>query len=390
MLAPTLDFKLGHVLNLPLKRELIEPASDRVAKSAELSIKDWNAYERSWDFQSLPLLTASSDPTPTLESSYTAWITQNKDTIAEMKRLEEQNNRLFIDAYGLADELTPDVAIEQITLTVNPAYRYGGKLDEEQQWTRFRQDTLKELLSYAIGCMMGRYSLDAPGLIYAHSGNEGFDPSQYTTFPTDDDGIIPLTDIERFENDAPHRIFKFISVAWDADHLEDNLTFLASNLAPRKDETSRQTIRRYLCDTFFKDHLKAYNKRPIYWLFSSGKQKAFQCLVYLHRYNEGTLARMCTEYVAPLLGKYDAYTEPVEQQIESAHSTADANRYKKTLASLTKKKSELREFDDKLKHYADRRISLDLDDGVKVNYGKFGDLLSDVRAVHGKNPEDLK
>ena len=176
---------------------------------------DWDAYERSWDFQSLPLLTASSDSTPTLESSYTAWITQNRDTIAEMKRLEEENNRLFIDAYGLADELTPDVPIEQITLTVNPAYRYGGKLTEEEQWTRFRQDTMEELVSYAIGCMMGRYSLDAPGLIYAHSGNEGFDPSQYTTFPADDDGIVPLTDTEWFEDDACNRVIELISVAWD-------------------------------------------------------------------------------------------------------------------------------------------------------------------------------
>ena len=144
---------------------------------------DWDAYERSWDFQSLPILTASSDPTPTLESSYTAWITQNRDTIAEMKRLEEENNRLFIDAYGLQDELTPEVPIEQITLTVNPAYRYGNKLSEEEQWTRFREDTMQELVSYAIGCAMGRYSLDEPGLIYAHSGNEGFDPSRYTHLP---------------------------------------------------------------------------------------------------------------------------------------------------------------------------------------------------------------
>ena len=151
-----------------------------------------------------------------------------------MKRLEEENNRLFIDAYGLADELTPDVPIEQITLTVNPAYRYGGKLSEEEQWTRFRQDTMKELVSYAIGCMMGRYSLDAPGLIYAHSGNADFDPSRYTTFPADSDGIIPLTDGEWFDDDAAHRLIEFISVAWDAAHLEDNLAFLADNLSPKE------------------------------------------------------------------------------------------------------------------------------------------------------------
>ena len=217
-----------------------------------------------------------------------------------MKRLEEENNRLFIDAYGLTDELTPDVPIEQITLTVNPAYRYGGKLTEEDQWTRFRQDTMKELVSYAIGCMMGRYSLDAPGLIYAHSRGAGFDPRRYTTFPADPDGIVPLTDSDWFEDDAAHRLIEFIPVAWDATHREDNLAFLADNLSPRNNESSRETLRRYLCDSFFKNHLQTYKKRPIYWLFSSGRQKAFQCLVYLHRYNEGTLARMRTEYVIPL------------------------------------------------------------------------------------------
>ena len=345
---------------------------------------DWDAYERSWDFQSLPLLTASSDPTPTLESSYTAWITQNRDTIAEMKRLEEENNRLFIDAYGLADELTPDVPIEQITLTVNPAYRYGGKLTEEEQWTRFRQDTMQELVSYAIGCMMGRYSLDAPGLIYAHSGNEGFDPSRYPTFPADDDGIVPLTDTEWFDDDAANRLVEFISVAWDAGHLEDNLTFLADNLSPKKNESSRETIRRYLCDSFFKDHLQTYKKRPIYWLFSSGKQKAFQCLVYLHRYNEGTLARMRMEYVVPLQGKMAARIDKLADDIQSASSGAQAKRLQKEQDKLTKQLDELRRYDEKLRHYADLRISLDLDDGVKVNYGKFGDLLAEVKAVTGK------
>ena len=150
-----------------------------------------------------------------------------------MQRLEEENNRLFIDAYGLQGELTPDVPIEEITLTVNPTCSYGGNLTEEDQWTRFRQDTMAELVSYAIGCMMGRYSLDAPGLIYAHSGGKGFDPSRYITFPADPDGIVPLTDSDWFEDDAAHRLIEFISVAWDATHLEDNLAFLASNLSPR-------------------------------------------------------------------------------------------------------------------------------------------------------------
>ena len=380
-LAPTLDFNVGYVKKIPAK--LDSSLSGTATRLVTIGIADWNAYERSWDFESLPILTASSDPAPTLKSSYTAWITQNRETIAEMKRLEEENNRLFIDAYGLQDELIPGVPIEQITLTVNPAYRYGGNLTEEEQWTRFRQDTMAELVSYAIGCMIGRYSLDAPGLIYAHSGNAGFDPSNYTTFPADSDGIIPLTDGEWFDDDAAHRLIEFISVAWDAAHLEDNLAFLAGNLSPKKNESSRETLRRYLCDSFFKDHLQTYKKRPIYWLFSSGKQKAFQCLVYLHRYNEGTLARMRTEYVIPLQGMMASRVRRLEDDIDAAVSTAHRKRLEKERATLVKQQSELREFDEKLRHYADQRIGLDLDDGVKVNYGKFGDLLAEVRSVTG-------
>ena len=390
-LNPTLNFQVGNLKSLPIIRKVLTENEGRVGALANVACsatqEDWDAYERSWDFQSLPILTASSELTSTLESSYTAWINQNRETIAKMKRLEEENNRLFIDAYGLADELDPDVPIEQITLAVNPAYRYGGKLSEEEQWTRFRHDTMEELVSYAIGCMMGRYSLDAPGLIYAHSGNEDFDPSRYTTFPADADGIVPLTDTEWFDDDAAHRLIEFISVAWDAAHLEDNLTFLADNLSPKKNESSRETIRRYLCDSFFKDHLQTYKKRPIYWLFSSGKQKAFQCLVYLHRYNEGTLSRMRSEYAIPLQGKMAARLEKLQGDLQVASSTAHQKRLEKERAKLEKQQVELLALDEKLRHYADRRITLDLDDGVKVNFGKFGDLLAEVKTVHGKKPE---
>jgi len=235
--------------------------------------------------------------------------------------------------------------------------------------------------------MMGRYSLDAPGLVYAHSGNEGFDPSRYTTFPADDDGIVPLTDTDWFDDDACHRLIELVSAAWDAAHLEDNLTFLAENLSPRKNESSRETLRRYLCDSFFKDHLQTYKKRPIYWLFTSGKEDAFQCLVYLHRYTEGTLSRMRAEYVIPLQGKMAARIEKLQGDIQAATSTAHQKGLEKERAKLEKQQVELLAFDEKLRHYADRRISLDLDDGVKVNYGKFGDLLAEVKAVHGKKPE---
>ena len=385
VLNPTLNYLPGTIGNIPvLIDDALTASVKRVCDAAlQLARHDWNTYERSWHFQSLPILTASSDAIPTLESSYTTWITQNRDTIAEMKRLEEENNRLFIDAYGLQGELTPDVPIEQITLTVNPAYRYGGKLTEEEQWAYFRRDTMAELVSYAIGCMMGRYNLDASGLIYAHSGGAGFDPRRYITFPADPDGIVPLTDSDWFEDDAAHRLIEFISVAWDATHLEDNLAFLASNLSPRNNESSRETLRRYLYDRFFKDHLQTYKKRPIYWLFSSGKQKAFQCLVYLHRYNEGTLARMRTEYVIPLQGMMASRVRQLDEDIAAAASTAHRKRLEKERAALVKQKPELLEFDGKLRHYADQRIGLDLDDGVKVNYGKFGDLLAEVKPVTG-------
>ena len=381
LLSPTLNFSVGDISRVPVPKE--EPITQVVEELLSVHADDWNAYERSWDFEAISILKTSSELPPTLEASYTAWMAQDRETIAEMRRLEEENNRLFIDAYGLADELTPDVPIEQITLTVNPAYRYGGKLPEEEQWARFRQDTMAELISYAIGCMMGRYSLDAPGLIYARSGNVGFDASRYTTFPADSDGIVPLTDTEWFDDDAAHRLIEFISVARDKAHHEDNLAFLADNFSPKKNESSRETLRRYLCDSFFKDHLQTYRKRPIYWLFSSGKQKAFQCLVYLHRYNEGTLARMRTEYVIPLQGMLASRVRRLEGDIAAAASTAHRKRLEKEQATLVKQQPELREFDEKLRHYADQRISLDLDDGVKVNYGRFGDLLAEVKTVTG-------
>jgi type II restriction/modification system DNA methylase subunit YeeA len=389
ILNPTLHVNPGDALcvpTVPLRKIPVRKIPGMVGtRCVSLSRSDWNAYERSWDFTTLPLLTASTEPTPTLATSYQAWIATNQQTIAEMQRLEEENNRLFIDAYGLSEELTPEVPIEQITLTVNPAYRYGVKGTEEERQTRFREDTMKELISYAIGCMMGRYSLDEPGLIYAHAGNIDFDPTRYQTFPADEDGIVPLTDPSWFEDDACNRVIEFLSVAWSPEYLEENLEFLAENLSPKKSESSRETLRRYLCDKFFKDHLQSYKKRPIYWLFTSGKKKAFQCLVYLHRYHQGTLARIRSSYVIPLQGKMATRLEQLQGDIEAATSTAHRKRLEKEETRLKGQQVELIAFDERLRHHADRRIALDLDDGVKVNYGKFGNgLLAEVKAVHGK------
>ncbi|MCG3773379.1 MAG: hypothetical protein JW395_0185 [Nitrospira sp.] len=284
-----------------------------------------------------------------------------------MRRVDTLNNRLFIDAYGLQDELSPDVPNDQVTL-------YRPDRDED----------IKRLLSYAVGCMMGRYSLDEEGLIYAHSGNDGFDPSQYTKFPADEDGIVPVTEAPWFDDDAANRFERFVKTVWPVETLEENLAFVAESLGAKKAEAPRETIRRNFAGDFYKHHLQTYKNRPIYWLFSSGKQGAFEALVYLHRYNEGTLSRMRTEYVVPLLGKLNGRLGMLADVIAKATSTKQRKDAEKEKDKLTKQLAELQAFDDKLRHYADQRITLDLDDGVRVNYGKFGDLLADVKKVCGK------
>jgi type II restriction/modification system DNA methylase subunit YeeA len=231
--------------------------------------------------------------------------------------------------------------------------------------------------------MMGRYSLDELGLIYAHAGNVGFDPGRYVTFPADADGIVPIIDELWFNDDAPSRIREFLRAVWGPDTLEENMDWLAESLGTKASETPDETIRRYIADKFFKDHLQTYKKRPIYWLFSSGKQGAFQALVYLHRYSEGTLARLRAEYVVPLTGKIQSRIEMLQKDAAAASSTAARNKLAKEVEKLKKKHAELLAYDEQLRHYADMRITLDLDDGVKVNYGKFGDLLAEVKAVTG-------
>ena len=186
-----------------------------------------------------------------------------------MQCLEEENNRVFIDAYGLQEDLTSEVPLNEITLTCNPHHRYGGNKSKEELEAQLREDTLKELISYAVGCTMGRYSLDKPGLIYAHSSNQGFDSSQYQTFPADDDGIIPITDDDWFPDDAANRVEAFIATAWPKEYLEENLKFIAESIGSNRNEQPRETIRRYLATGFFKHHLSMYKRRPIYWLFSS-------------------------------------------------------------------------------------------------------------------------
>ncbi|QKQ71851.1 BREX-1 system adenine-specific DNA-methyltransferase PglX [Acinetobacter sp. 10FS3-1] len=364
IINPTLNYQVNNVGSIPVPKNIDTKLVSEISTKCVLIAKtDWDSYETSWDFTQNPILRTQQ---PNLEQAFNTWQQQNADAVAEMKRLEEENNKLFIDAYGLQDELTPDVPDEQITLT---------RADREKDSQR--------LVSYALGCMMGRYSLDEAGLIYAHAGNQNFDASRYRTFPADADGIIPLTEMHWFEDDATHRIQEFLTAVWGKDTLDANMLWLAESLDKKASETAEDTIRRYLASKFYKDHMQTYKKRPIYWLFSSGKQGAFQALVYLHRYNESTLARMRTEYVMPLISKMAAYANSLETDKENSDSAAEIKRIEKKLQDLHKQQAELSSFEEKLRHYADQRISLDLDDGVKVNYGKFGDLLANVKDITG-------
>ena len=292
ILAPTLDFAQGPVGRLPFPRTYVQPlVSENATQAIRIAKDDWNCFESAWGFTCFPLISGSSN-LETVSESWCRWETHTSAQIKLMRSLEKENNRLLIEAYGLQDELSPEVPEEQITL---------ARADREKDCQR--------LISYAIGCMMGRYSLDEPGLIYAHAGNIGFDSTRYKTFPADADGIVPITDELWFEDDAANRIREFLLAVWSAETLEENMAWLAESLGQKANETPEETIRRYLAGSFFKDHLQTYKKRPIYWLFSSGKQGAFQALVYLHRYHEGTLARMRAEYVVPLTGKIQSRIE---------------------------------------------------------------------------------
>jgi type II restriction/modification system DNA methylase subunit YeeA len=250
---------------------------------------------------------------------------------------------------------------------------------------------MREFISYAVGCMLGRYSLDKPGLILANQGETADDYRQQIpepTFAPDEDNVIPLLDGDWFTDDISLRFEEFLRVTFGTEHYDENLKFLEDALYPDNlTGKKRKTIRDYFLKEFYNHHLKIYKKRPIYWLFSSGKQGAFRALIYMHRYNPSTLSRMRTEYVVPLQGKFNSRIEQLESDIPAASSTSHRKILERERDKLIKQRDELRTFDDKLRHYADQRIELDLDDGVKVNYGKFGDLLAEVKAITGTKPK---
>ena len=389
VMNPTMNFNSGDIARLPwfeIKTNEKLELTKTILKLINIHRNDWNSSELSFNFERHSLFSYEGSK---LNNLYEQHLSKSKDTINEVINLEETNNQFFINKFGLSSELASQVSLDRVSLFCNPKYRYSGSSNFNN---RYQSDFFSTLISYLVGLLIGRYSLDQDGLVYAHVGNEGFDASLYQTFAADSDGIIPITDEEWFKDDVSNRVVEFVKTVWGEENLTENLQFIADSLCldaikPKNSESAAATIRRYLSTQFYKDHMQTYKNRPIYWLFSSGKEKAFECLVYLHRYNESTLSRMRTEYVTPLLGKYQAYAEQLDKQIEMAESTQDKKRLERELKSMDKKQSELREFDDKLKHYADMRISIDLDDGVKENYGKFGDLLAEVKKITGEKPE---
>lgn len=370
-ISQTLSFNGGDIERVPFRSiegERRSKLESLAGEAVSISSFDLDGREDSWDFQAFELIGYDGGA----ERAFSSMLIRNNKDLDRADFVQSEIDNLISDSYGLKQ---------------SRALEAKAELGSKELSRVTREDVTKNYLSYSIGCMLGRYSLDETGLIYAQCGGSGFNPSRYRTFPADADGIIPITEESWFEDDAAERIREFVKVVWGDDTLVENMEWLADSLSRKAGESADEAIRRYLSTSFYKDHLQTYKKRPIYWLFSSGKQKAFECLVYLHRYNEGTLSRMRMEYVVPLQSRMQARIDKLTDDIDSATSSAQQKALQKRKDKLTKQLEELRRFDENLRPYADQRITLDLDDGVKVNYGKFGNLLAEVKAVTGGKEE---
>ena len=302
-----------------------------------------------------------------ISEKFTAWQTECEERFLQLKANEEELNRIFIDIYGLQDELTPDVADRDVT--VHRVYRTKDDVPESMRgsaYVRTLRDEIVSLISYAVGCMLGRYSLDVEGLAYA--GGE-WDPSRYRSFLPDDDNCLPITDEEYFPDDIVGRFVEFIRVVYGADTLEQNLDFIAQALGG-KGSTSRGIIRGYFLGDFIKDHIKTYQKRPIYWLFDSGKQNAFKALVYMHRWNADTIGNVRVEYLHRMQRLYESEIARMQETIEHSGNSREIAAAEKRKDKLSKQLKETKDYDAKIAHLALSRIDIDLDDGVKVNYEK--------------------
>lgn len=321
-----------------------------------------------------------------ISDKYAAWKQGCEARFQQLKKNEEELNRIFIDIYGLQDELTPEVADKDIT--VHRVYDSKDDVPENMKgsnYVRTMRDEIVSLISYAVGCMFGRYSLDVEGLAYA--GGQ-WDDSKYSTYLPDADNCIPITDTPYFEDDIVSRFVAFVKVVYGVDTLEENLQFIADALG-NKGDTSREVIRNYFLSDFFKDHEKIYQKRPIYWLFDSGKQNGFKALAYMHRWNADTIGNVRAEYLERMQKKLDSEQERMDAIIEGSSLARDITRAQKQKEKLRKQAKECADYAQKLSHLANYRLDIDLDDGVKVNYrkvqtdpnGKFFEILADSKDI---------
>lgn len=359
---------------------------DNVVSLVKTTRIDWDAYETSWDFTSLPLLHPDYRQ-PTLKITYPILRAHWRDKTQEMQRLEQENNRIFIDAYGLQDELTPEVPLKEITLTCNPHYRYGGNKTEPELEDLLRADTMREFISYAVGCMFGRYSLDQPGLVLANQGETLDDylcQVPQPRFMPDDDNVIPLLDGDWFTDDITGRFREFLRITFGDEHYEENLRFIEDALGKKGKPLA---IRDYFLKEFYADHVKRYKKRPIYWLFSSPKG-SFNALIYLHRYRPDT-ASIVLQYLRDFRSKLASERDhQAQMSISESASQGEKTKALKKIEELKKTLVELDDYErDTLYPLATQKEVLDLDDGVKVNYVKLGAALKKIPGLEAKDDE---
>ena len=400
ILNPTINTGSDVIMKLPYKTSESnkKQCTNLVKENISISKSDWDSFETSWDFQTHPLLAL-----PALDMA--GLITAKQLTLAEryehfkavcedrfdiLQENEEELNRIFIDIYGVKDELTPDVAPKDVT--VHQIFDSKDDVPDDLQGSNYvltQEDVMKSLLSYAVGCLFGRYSLDTPGLAYA--GGE-WDAGKYRTFIPDDDNVVPITDEEYFDDDLSSFICAWLKKAFGRENFEANLEFLTDALGTRG-TTSREKLRNYFLKNFYKDHCKTYQKRPIYWLFDSGKGNGFKALVYLHRYDENTIGRVRADYLHRMERIYSNEVNRMQDVIDHSHSAHEVSVAEKRLEKMKKQIKECQDYDAKLGHLALDQIHLDLDDGVRINYrkvqtgrdGKFYEVLADSKAIMAKD-----
>ena len=352
MLSPTLGVSPEDILNIPIVVRDESIVSSVVKNTLAISRIDWDAFETSWDFQHHPFRRKVS----TIAEAFEQWQVECDDRFNQLKANEEELNRIFIDLYGLQDELTPEVEDKDVTVR-------KAELGRD----------IRSFISYAIGCMFGRYSLEVDGLAYA--GGE-WEASKYASFAADKDNIIPICDDEYFEDDIVGLFVEFVKTVYGADTLDENLKFIADALGGKGQP--KEVIRNYFLNDFYKDHCKIYQKRPIYWLFDSGKKNGFKALIYMHRYQPDTIARIRTDYVHEQQARYRTAIADLEQRIANA-STGERVKLNRKLTTLQAQEAEIRTYEEKIHHLADQMISIDLDDGVKKNYAIFQDVLAKIK-----------